>query len=343
MKNNDFPDASYIRIDSSKMNSEFERILLNTGYSPERSARLASVFTTNSVEGVYSHGVNRFPRFIKNTREGFIYPDASPELVHSSGCIEQWNGNLGPGPLNAEMATNRAIDLAALNSMGMVSLANTNHWMRAGAYGWLAARKGFILICWTNTCPNMPAWGAKDPRVGNNPMVIAIPYHNDAIVLDFAMSQFSYGKLETFRDAGKMLPYNGGFNNRGELTTDPAEILNSWRILPTGYWKGSSLSLILDILATVLSGGRSVHEVKSCESESGISQVFIAIDPTKLFNHQIIDNSIDNIINDLHNSIPDEAGSTARYPGENILSIREENMRSGIPVKKSIWENILSL
>jgi len=338
MTNNEF-----IRVDSEKMQAEFIRILLKTRYSPEKAGRLASVFTTNSLEGVYSHGVNRFPKFIKNTIEGFIIPDATPELIHNSGCIEQWNGNLGPGPLNAEMATMRAIDLAIKNSMGMVAMANTNHWMRAGAYGWLAARKGFILICWTNTCPNMPAWGGKDPRIGNNPMVIAVPYRKDAIVLDFAMSQFSYGKLETFLDAGKMLPFPGGYNKSGELTSDPGEILNSWQILPTGYWKGASLSLMLDILASVLSGGFSVHEVKSCTSENRLSQVFIAIHPEKLFNFKLIDNAVDNIIKDLHNSVPAEEGSRVRYPGENISSIREENLKSGIPVKKEIWENIMKL
>lgn len=343
MKNDNLSMEQYTWVEASVMLSEFHRILVSAGYSPEKAGRLASLFTTNSLEGVYSHGVNRFPRFIKNTIEGFIIPDAIPELIHNSGCLEQWNGNLGPGPLNAEIATNRAIDLATGNSIGMVAMANTNHWMRAGAYGWLAARRGFIFICWTNTCPNMPAWGGKDPRIGNNPMVIAVPYRNDAIVLDFAMSQFSYGKLETYRDAGKMLPFPGGYDRRGDLTSDPAEILNSWRILPTGYWKGSSLSLMLDILATVLSGGISVHEIKSCSSENGLSQVFIAIDPEKLFNSKLIDGTIDNIINDLHHSVPAEEASKVRYPGENISSIRDENQRSGIPVKREIWEKILTL
>jgi 3-dehydro-L-gulonate 2-dehydrogenase len=343
MKNDISNEEQYTRVEASRMHSEFYRILTGTGYSPEKAGKLASVFMTNSLEGVYSHGVNRFPRFIKNTIEGIVLPDAVPELIHKSGCIEQWNGNLGPGPLNAEMATDRAIDLATGNSMGMIAMANTNHWMRAGAYGWHAARRGFIFLCWTNTCPNMPAWGGKDPRIGNNPMVMAVPYRNDAIVLDFAMSQFSYGKLETYRDAGKMLPFPGGYNNKGELTSDPSEILNSWRILPTGYWKGSSLSLMLDILATVLSGGISVHEIKSCSSENGLSQVFIAIDPGKLFNSRLIDGTIDGIIDDLHRSIPAEDGSVVRYPGENTSSIREENLKSGIPVKKEIWEKILKL
>lgn len=336
-------DPNYIRIDAAAMHAEFVRILLKSGYPHDRSEKLASVFTLNSLEGVYSHGVNRFPRFVKNTAEKIIVPDAVPTMVHTAGCIEQWNGNLAPGPLNALFASERVMQIAGESGMGMVTLANTNHWMRAGTYGWNAARKGYILICWTNTCPNMPAWGGTDPKLGNNPMVIAVPYKKDGIVLDFAMSQFSYGKLENYRDAGKQLPFAGGYNNSGQLTTDPAEILESWRILPTGYWKGSSLSLILDILATILSGGISVHNVKSCFSEFGVSQVFMAIDPKKLGNYTTIDRAIESIIDDLHASIAADEKSGVRYPGENLASIREANQKEGIPVKKDIWDTITAL
>ena len=162
----------YIRIPSGKMKAEFSRILLNLGFSELKAEECAEIFMVNSLEGVYSHGVNRFPRFVKYIREGYIKPDAVPSLVYSTGSIEQWNGNLGPGPLNASFATDRAMEVAKENGIGLVTLANTNHWMRAGTYGWQAARKGFVFICWTNTCANMPAWGAKDPRLGNNPFVI---------------------------------------------------------------------------------------------------------------------------------------------------------------------------
>jgi 3-dehydro-L-gulonate 2-dehydrogenase len=325
------------------MKSEFSRILLNLGFSAKSAEECAEIFTINSLEGVYSHGVNRFPRFAKNIREGFVRPEAVPSLMHKSGAIEQWTGNLGPGPLNAVFATERAMNLAQDNSIGMVALANTNHWMRAGYYGRMAARKGFVFICWTNTCPNMPAWGATDPRIGNNPMVLAVPYNDDAIVLDFAMSQFSYGKVESYDNQKKKLPYPGGFNKKGDLTDDPGEILESWRILPTGYWKGAGLSLLLDILAAVLSGGLSTHEIKSCNSEYNVSQVFIAIDTSRLGNFPSIGKTVENIVNDLHKSVPSDAGSKIRYPGENVASIREENLRNGIPVMREIWEKILSL
>ena len=332
-----------IRIPYERMKSEFFRILSATGFSYDKAEKCAEIFAMNSVDGVNSHGINRFPRFISNTLEGFVVPEAVPTLVHRMGSLEQWNGNLGPGPLNATFATDRAMELAKENGIGMVSLADTNHWMRAGTYGWQAAKKGFIFICWTNTCPNMPAWGATDPRIGNNPFVMAVPYNDEAIVLDFAMSQFSYGKMEALNNEGKKLPYPGGFNKQGEITSDPGEILETWRVMPVGYWKGAGLSLLLDILATILSGGRSTHQIKSCISESGLSQVFIAIDTTALHNFPAIGNSIQQIVDDLHESNPETPTSKIRYPGENVVQLRIDNFKNGIPVNAAAWEKILSL
>ena len=330
-------------IPSDQMKAEFFRILLRLGFTTERAYKCAEIFTLNSLEGVYSHGVYRFPRFVKSIREGYIKPAAVPSLVHRAGALEQWNGNLGPGPLNAIFATDRAMDVAEENSIGLVSLANTNHWMRGGTYGWQAARKGFVLISWTNTCPNMPAWGAKDPRLGNNPLIMAVPYKNEAIVLDFAMSQFSYGRMETFKEEGIQLPFIGGYNEENKLTDDPGEILKSMRPLPAGYWKGAGLSLLLDILATVLSGGLSTHQISTCVSESNISQVFIAIKLKSLHNFPAISKSIDLIIDDLHNSVAEDENSTIRYPGENVEVIRNENMKNGIPVSREIWEKIAKM
>jgi 3-dehydro-L-gulonate 2-dehydrogenase len=332
-----------IRISSDKMKSEFSRILLNLGFSDHRAEKCAEIFTLNSLEGVYSHGVNRFPRFIKNIKKGFIKPDAVPSLVHRTGSLEQWNGNLGPGPLNASFATERVMELAQENGIGLVALANTNHWMRGGSFGWQAARKGFVYIGWTNTCPNMPAWGATDPRLGNNPFVIAVPYLNEAIVLDFAMTQFSYGKMESYKNENKQLPYPGGFNKQGKLTTDPEEILETMRALPAGYWKGAGLSLLLDIMAVILSGGLSTHEIESCKSEYSVSQVFIAINIKSLKNFPAIGNSIQQIIDDLQKSQPENEITKIRYPGENVVHIRNENLKNGIPVNRQIWEKILSL
>ncbi|HKL33207.1 MAG TPA: 3-dehydro-L-gulonate 2-dehydrogenase [Tangfeifania sp.] len=329
-----------IRVPFEEMKTEFKQILLKYNFTETKAERCAEVFTVNSLEGVYSHGVYRFPRFVDYLEKGFVKPDAEPELVHSAGALEQWNGNLGPGILNAEFCTSRAMQIAAENGIGCASIANTNHWMRGGTYGWQAAQKGFVFIGWTNTEKNMPAWGAKDSRLGNNPLVFAVPYKDEAIVLDFAMTQFSYGKMEATEMADTDLPFPGGFDNDGNLTTNPSEILETRRALPIGYWKGAGLSLLLDILATVLSAGRSTKELSELEAEYGVSQVFIAIDTKKLSNFPAIQNTIEEIVSDVKKSVQDESNSEIRYPGERVIRMREENLKDGIPVIENIWEKI---
>jgi len=329
-----------IRIPYADMKSLFRQILLKHGLADEQAEKCAGIFSTNSLEGIYSHGVYRFPRFMDYIKKGYIDVRAKPELIHAAGVLEQWDGKLAPGPLNAEFCTHRAMSIAGKNGMGCVAMAGTNHWMRGGTYGWQAARNGFVFIGWTNTEANMPAWGARDRRLGNNPLVFAVPFGKEAIVLDFAMTQFSYGKMEAAKLEGKKMPFPGGFNLEGELTEDPAAILESWRALPIGYWKGAGLSLLLDILATILSAGSSTEQISKREAEYGVSQVFIAIAINKLSNFPAIEKAISDIIADLKESVPDDQGAAIRYPGEQIVLTRKDNLKNGIPVNKKVWDEI---
>ena len=224
-----------------------------------------------------------------------------------------------------------------------MALSNTNHWMRGGAYGWHAAKKGFIFIGWTNTIANLPAWGANDNRLGNNPLVLAVPFNDEAIVLDIAMSQYSLGSMHQAKMKDEKLLVDGGYDTSGQLTKDPFEIISSKRPLPIGYWKGAGLSLLLDILAAILSGGLSTKEISNSEIETSVSQVFIAIDISKLSNHSSIPGMIENIINDYHQSATEDEENKILFPGERVLATRKNNLANGIPVIKSIWEAILQL
>lgn len=322
---------------------EFQRIITAHGFAEDKALQCAEIFTNNSVDGVYTHGVNRFATFVKMVDDGFVKPNNIPSLKSKNAGIERWDGNLGAGPLNAIQATDTAIKLSRQNGIGCVALSNTNHWMRGGAYGWHAAKKGFIFIGWTNTIANMPAWGAVDNRLGNNPLVIAVPFKEEAIVLDMAMSQYSFGSMELARMKDEKLLVHGGYNISGQLTKDPSEIIESKRPLPIGYWKGAGLSLLLDILATILSGGSSTNEISKNKVETGVSQVFIAIDISRLGNHSSIPAIINNIINDYSQSATNDEKSNIMYPGKRVLKTRKNNLANGIPVIKTIWEEILRL
>jgi 3-dehydro-L-gulonate 2-dehydrogenase len=212
--------------------------------------------------------------------------------------------------------------------------------MRGGTYGWKAAKAGFLFMGWTNTLANMPAWGAVNSKLGNNPLVMAVPFNDEAIVLDMAMSQFSYGALEKYALNKKDLPVAGGFDKVGKITYKPEDIIETKRIMPAGYWKGAGLSLLLDIFSTILTGGLSTSELSKKEVEYGLSQVFIAIDIKKLSNFPSINDTVNAIIQDYKTSIP--AGETDKivYPGENIVRTRNKNLAEGIPVDKSVWSII---
>lgn len=325
------------------MEETFQSILLKHGFEPSKATMCAGIFTDNSVDGVYTHGVNRFPRFVSNVQTGHVKPEQSPSLISRFGGIAQWDGNLGAGPVNAMFATDLAIELSSQHGIGCVTLARTNHWMRGGTYGRHAARKGYVFIGWTNTIGNMPAWGAVDNRLGNNPLVIAMPYEDQAIVLDMAMSQYSFGAMELAAIKKETFPVYGGYDSSGSLTKEPSEILKSRRPLPVGYWKGAGLSLLLDLLATILSGGWSTAEISRREVEYGLSQVFIAIDLSKLGNHSSIPALIQEIIEDYLQSVPQAEETAIVYPGQRVVRTRDKNLSEGIPVLKSIWDKIVQL
>ncbi|MGZ3846277.1 MAG: 3-dehydro-L-gulonate 2-dehydrogenase [Flavisolibacter sp.] len=331
-----------VRIRAERMTETFLSVLLKHDVKIDRAETIAEIFTMNSVDGVYSHGVNRFVTFIKLVERGLVIPNNDPQKIDGINSLEQWDGKLGAGVLNAVKATDRAMELASGNGLGLVALANTNHWMRGGYYGWHAAKKNFVFIGWTNTIANMPAWGATDARLGNNPLVIGVPFAGEAIVLDMAASQFSYGALELAAMRGTELPVNGGYNKSGELTKKPTEILETKRTLPAGYWKGAGLSLLLDILSAILSGGLSTHEITARRIEYGLSQVFVAIDLAQLKNFKGIEGCIDQIIQDYKGSVL-EKGSEIVFPGERVLKDRKTNLANGIPVLKKVWQEIETL
>jgi 3-dehydro-L-gulonate 2-dehydrogenase len=127
------------------------------------------------------------------------------------------------------------------------------------------------------------------------------------------------------------------------LTTDPAEILESRRLLPAGYWKGSGLAILLDVIAVLLSGGGSTTEISSREAEFSVSQVFIAIDQSKLGNQNSIAPAIKTVVENLHGSILAPNVREVLYPGERVVKTRSENLEKGIPVDRSVWEEVKSL
>ena len=332
-----------MRIPYSDMVSVFSRILESRGMAADDAALAARLFSDASADGVHSHGLNRFPRFVSNIESGIIDVHSRATLESRIGGIERWNGNRGPGNINAWICTERACDIAAENAIGVVALRNTNHWLRPGNYGIEAVRRGCIAIMWTNTMPNMPPWGAKKAAIGNNPIVLAVPYGDSPLIVDVAMSMFSYGKLEKYSMDGTECPVDGGFDEDGNPTRDPEAILKTRQVLPIGYWKGSGLSIALDLIVSCISGGLTTKEVGALDSETSLSQIFIAISMDSFPDRKELVAKIEATLEAIEASEPMKAGMNVHYPGEGMKHTRDQSMRLGVYADDAVWSKVLGM
>lgn len=331
------------RVPFQTLYDEFYRVLSAVGFTGERAKLCAKLFAENQRDGVYSHGLNRFPGFVTRLESKQINFNEQPEKIGSFGALERWDGKMGVGLVNAHICMQRTMELATTHGIGCVGLSNTNHWMRGGAYALQAAESGYIGICWTNTTRLMPPWGSAERKIGNNPLAIAIPRENGHILLDMAMSQYSNGKLEVLKLQEKQLPLPGGYDTEGNLTVDPEDILTSKRALPIGYWKGSGLALVLDTMAALISGGQATHQIGKQKSEYAVSQVYIAIHASGIAGEAILNESVETIINDFHTATPIYENEKVRYPGEGMLRTRQESLEMGVLVDETQWEDLKTM
>lgn len=123
------------RLTVEELRSALTDILLRVGLRPDLAEECARVFVDNTRLGVYSHGVNRFPRFVAQLRAGHFRADAEPVRLLSLGAIERWDGGSGIGVVNARKMSDRATEPAGEHGVGVTAIGRTNHWMRGGSWG----------------------------------------------------------------------------------------------------------------------------------------------------------------------------------------------------------------
>jgi 3-dehydro-L-gulonate 2-dehydrogenase len=312
---------------------------------PEPAAgEVARIMTENSRDGIYTHGINRFGRLLHNIDDGITLPQAVPMRVSGLGGYEIWDGNLGLGIINAKTCTERAIELAKVHGVSCVSIRNTNHWLRGGTYGIMMAEAGMLGIAFTNAKLNMCAWGTMERSAGNNPLVLAVPRKNGAhVIADTSFSEYSYGKLQTARLEKQMIPSPGGYDENGQLSCDPVVILKTGRLISMGKWKGSSIALLLDLIASVSSFGNTCAAIaKMPGDEHSHSQTFIAINPLALGSKEDIAGIVEEVVDAVLKAAP-VPGEAVHYPGQSMLRIRAENQKNGIPINETVWKELLEL
>src|SRR5438309_9811435 len=90
---------SPMRIPYSELFAGLLRVLLKLGFEQQRARLCAQLFADASWDGVYSHGLNRFPQFVRMIQTGVIAVDDGPGFVARWGLLARWTGYIGRGNL----------------------------------------------------------------------------------------------------------------------------------------------------------------------------------------------------------------------------------------------------
>lgn len=306
-------------------------LLTAGGFSPKDAAQTSDLLVWANLRGVDSHGVLRIPRYIEMVGLGLICSGGTIETVKKFGAITVLDGGKCPGAVGMNAAVEHAASLAEKLGIGWCSARNISH---AGAIGYFTtalANKGYIGIGMTASKPLMSYFGAKGEALSTNPLSIAVPSINgsDSIVLDMSTAAVALGKIMAAKDAGQNIPKGWGVDVNGENTTNPHEVA---AVLPMAGPKGSGLSLMIEMLASVLVGNAVIGPVLTNMKKGGFNGLILAINPEAFGDLREFANEVERLSDAVHDLSPAQGVNRILLPGERGNTTARQRSDHGIPL-----------
>jgi LDH2 family malate/lactate/ureidoglycolate dehydrogenase len=277
-----------------------------------------------------------------------INPSPSIKSVKGSDkALELMDGDDGIGYILGRAGMERAIEKAGKYGVGMVVVDRSNHFGAAALYARMAAEKGMIGVATTNVRPNIGMKGNRKPSTGNNPIAMAAPLGGAfPFSLDISLSAVAGGKLLLASKKGEKIPLDWAVTSEGKETDDPDEGFKGF-LLPVGMHKGFGLSLFVDIITGVLSGGAYLHELKSMYAHSAepslTSHLFCAIDPSVFMEEETFIARMRDWAAMIKNTPMVEEGGSQLIPGELEYLTEKRRMAEGLPFPPELVKDLDSL
>ena len=139
------------------------------------------------------------------------------------------------GTIVTPKAMDIAIQKAAEVGVGMVTIGNSRHLGMASYHAMLALEHDMIGVCMTSAPPRMvPTFGAE-PRLGTNPIAVAVPARNEPpFVFDAATSSVAQNKIEIARRLGADLEPGWLATEDGTPIMEEVPVPATYHLLPVG-------------------------------------------------------------------------------------------------------------
>src|SRR6185503_10206934 len=252
------------------------------GLSSPNAKLTAENLVFANLRGVDSHGVIRLKIYTDRLRASGFKPKARPRIVAEQESSALLDARHGVGQVAASAAMKLAIRKARQSGVAVVSVKNSNHFGASAFYAMQALEHGMIGFAATNAGPTMAPAGGREGRLGNNAMAVAVPAGRfSPIVLDMATGAVAWGKIFVAQQEKKRIPTSWALDKDGVPTDDPNAAAHQGLIQPFGGYKGYGLSLLIDILTGVLSGGGFSTQVRTLyqqiETPSQVAQTCAAL------------------------------------------------------------------
>ncbi|MCL4488853.1 MAG: Ldh family oxidoreductase [Chloroflexi bacterium] len=311
--------------------------------SPETVARRVSdSLVLSNLLGVDSHGVMRISQYVGEIETGGIVPSAEPVVARDNGIAVLMNGQNAFGQIVAERAMRLAIERARQHTVSVVSFGQVLHVGRLGEWAVMAGEAGlFGLVLANGSKPggSVAPFGSRQSITGTNPIAFAIPAGSrPPVVADFSTAAAAEGRVRAARNEGNQIPRGWVMDKDGRPTTNPADLYNGGALRTFGEHKGYSLSLMIDVLAGILSGANTPIFPGYERFQNGV--FILVVDVTFFRPAAGYDQAVDYLFDAVKRAVPIPGVESVLLPGEPESKCREERERNGIPVDDSTWAAI---
>jgi len=341
--------ADYSRFDATEIKKWTSDVFEKLGTAADDARMTTDALIHADLMGIDSHGLNRATNqnYFGGLKSGDVNPKAAPEIVHEAASTAVIDGQNGLGPVASTVAMDLAIAKAKETGAGFVSIRGSNHYGAASHYSMMALPHDMIGISMTVGGLAVQATGGKGRRLGVNPISVAAPAEtSDPFILDIATGVVAVGKLELAKMKEVPIPEGWIVDKDGAATTDPNDYWKGGTILPlgglleTGGYKGYGLSVMIDILAGVLSGGGFAGELRQSVSSGGICHFQGALD-IKAFS-PVIDfkATMERMIAYLKATEPSDGSTGVLIHGEKEIKIERERNLKGIPYHRDVVDRL---
>jgi ureidoglycolate dehydrogenase (NAD+) len=329
-----------VAISSESLRTFAAALLKAGGFSADQAEQTAAMLVWANLRGADSHGVLRIPRYVEMVELGLINPEAQPRQVSGKGAVAVIDADRAPGAVGMNLAVRTAMQLADVHGIGWCAVRAITHAGAIGYYAQQVAQAGRVAIVMTASKPLMIYHGSRAEGVSTNPIAIAAPTGDPdrPLLLDMSTASVALGKIMAAKDAGKPIPAGWAVNEDGQETTDPRKVK---AVLPMAGPKGSGLSLMIEVLASVLVANPLISVALTEGGDPGGNGLVAVLDPSAFGDTFSID--VDRLGAAIK-GLPPAAGSDGVYlPGERGFDEMERRRRAGIPLVQGTRSRLKAL